>query len=156
MRPQTYRVELSDEDRVRLLLLISQGSAPARVVRRAHTLLQASEGAFDHQIAAALHVDRSTVQRTRERFSTGGLEAALYESPRPGAERKLDGKAEAFLVALACTDAPEGREHWSMQMLADKLVELGLVPSISDETVRRTLKKTTSSPGFVISGASRR
>lgn len=156
MRPQTYRVELSAEDRARLLLLIGQGTASARMIRRAHTLLWASEGAFDHQIAAALHVDRSTVQRTRERFCGGGLDAALHESPRPGAERKLDGKAEAFLVALACTDAPEGREHWSMQMLADKIVELGLVPSISDETVRRTLKKTTSSPGSRTSGASRR
>jgi transposase len=156
MRPQTYRVELSEPDRVRLLLLVRQGTAPARVVRRAHSLLQASEGAFDHQIAVALHVNRTTVQRTRERFSRGGLDAALYESSRPGAESKLDGKAEAFLVALACTDAPRGREHWSMQMLADKLVELGVVESISDETVRRTLKKTRRSRGSASSGASRR
>jgi transposase len=156
MRPQTYRVELSEENRVRLLLLIRQGSAPARVVRRAHTLLRSSEGACDHEIAAALHVNRTTVQRTRERFSHGGLDAALYESARPGAEPKLDGKAEAFLVALACTEAPQGREHWSMQMLADKLVELGLVETISDETVRRTLKKTRRSPGSRSSGASQR
>lgn len=141
MRPQTYRVELSYEDRVRLRLLISQGSAPARVIRRAHTLLLASDGTFDHQVAYALHVDRSTVQRTRQRFCCDGLEAALYESPRPGAEPKLNGKGEAFLVALACSDAPEGRERWSMQLLADKIVELGIVDEISDETVRRTLKK---------------
>jgi transposase len=156
MRPQTYRVELSEEHRVRLLLLIRQGRASARVVRRAHTLLQASEGAFDHQIASALHVNRVTVQRTRERFCEGGLEAALYESPRPGSEPKLDGKAEAFLVALACSEAPEGRERWSMQMLADKIVELGLVEEISDETVRRTLKKTRRNRGSRSSGASRR
>lgn len=156
MRPQTYRVELSEEDRVGLLLLVRQGHASARVVRRAHTLLQASEGAFDHQIASALHVNRSTVQRTRERFSYGGLAIALHESVRPGAEPKLDGKAEAFLVALACSDAPEGREHWTMQLLADKLVELGRVEAISDETVRRTLKKTRRSPGSRSSGASPR
>ncbi len=154
MRPQTYRVELSEADRVRLLLLVRQGTAPARVVRRAHTLLQASEGAFDVQIACALHVNRTTVQRTRERFCVSGLDAALYESPRPGAEPKLDGKGEAFLVALACSDAPEGRAHWSLQLLADKVVELGLVHSISDETVRRTLKKTRSSRGSMRSGAS--
>lgn len=155
MRPQAYRVELSDEDLVRLRLLISQGSAPARVIRRAHTLLLASDGAYDHQIASALHVDRSTVQRTRQRFCCDGLDAALYESPRPGAEPKLDGKGEAFLVALACSKAPEGREHWSMQLLADRLVELEIIDSISDETVRRTLKKTRSSPGRRSSGASR-
>ncbi len=156
MRPQTYQVTLSEEERVRLLLLIRQGSAPARVVRRAHTLLLASEGAFDHEIASALHVHRTTVQRTRERFCEGGLEAALRERARPGAEPKLDGKAEAFLVALACSEAPEGKEHWSMQMLADKLVELGLVEAISDETVRRTLKKTRRSPGSPSAGASPR
>jgi transposase len=102
----------------------------------------ASDGAYDHQIASALHVDRSTVQRTRHRFCCDGLDAALYESPRPGAEPKLDGKGEAFLVALACSKAPEGREHWSMQLLADRLVELEIIDSISDETVRRTLKNS--------------
>ena len=153
MRPQTYRVELNEEDRVRLLLLIGQGTAPARVIRRAHTLLQASEGAFDHQIASALHVHRTSVQRTRRRFVEEGLEAALQERARPGAEPKLDGKAEAFLVALACTEAPEGREHWTMQLLSERLVALGLVEAISDETVRRVLKKTRRSPGSASSGA---
>lgn len=156
MRPQTYRVELSEADRVRLLLLVRQGSAPARVIRRAHTLLQTNEGAFDAAIATALHVNRTTVQRTRRRFSEAGVDAALYESPRPGAEPKLDGKGEAFLVALACSEAPTGREHWSLQMLAERIVELGLVEAISDETVRRVLKKTRPSPGSVSSGASRR
>ncbi len=153
MRPQTFRVKLSEEDRVRLLLLIRQGSAPARVIRRAHTLLLASEGAFDHEIASALHVHRTTVQRTREHFCEGGLDAALYESPRPGAEPKLDGRGEAFLVALACTEAPEGREHWTMQLLAERLVALGVVEAISDETVRRVLKKTRRGPGSRSSGA---
>jgi transposase len=154
MRPQTYRVELSEEDRVRLLLLVRQGKTSAQVIRRAHTLLRASEGAFDHQIASALHVNRTTIQRTRERFCASGLDAALYDRPRPGSEPKLDGRCEAFLVALACSDPPAGREHWSMQMLADKLVELNVVEAISDETVRRVLKKTRRSRGSVSSGAS--
>lgn len=154
MRPQTYRVELSEENRVRLLLLVRRGRAPARVIRRAHMLLQASESRFDHEIASSLHVHRTSVQRTRRRFSEEGLDAALYERARPGAEPTLDGKGEAFLVALACSDPPEGREHWSMQMLANKLVELGRVEAISDETVRRTLKKTRRSPGLLSSGAS--
>lgn len=156
MRPQTYRVQLSDADRLRLLLLVRQGKGSAQVIRRAHTLLHASEGAFDHQISSALYVHRTTVQRTRERFCQRGLDAALYDLPRPGAEPKLDGKGEAFVVALACCNAPEGREHWTMQMLADRIVELGLVESISDETVRRTLKKTRRSHGSRSSGASRR
>lgn len=154
MRPQTYRVELSEAERVRLLLLIRQGSAPARVIRRAHVLLRASEGAVDHQIASALHAHRTSVQRTRRRFAEAGLDAALYDRPRPGAEPKLDGKGEAFLVALACSDPPAGKEHWSMQLLAGKLVELGLVEAISDETVRRVLKKTRRSRGSASSGAS--
>jgi transposase len=88
----------------------------------------------------------------RKRFGTGGLDAALYDKPRPGAVRKLDGKQEALLVALACSQ-PDERETWTMQLLADKLVELNVVDEISDETVRRTLKKTRSSHGRRSSGA---
>ncbi|RKY62069.1 MAG: hypothetical protein DRP95_02040 [Candidatus Latescibacterota bacterium] len=96
------------------------------------------------------------MRNIRKRFAEEGLEAALNERPHPGAKPKLDGKQEAFLVALACSDPPEGREHWTMQLLADRLVELGVVESISDETVRRVLKKTTSSPGRKDSGVSAR
>lgn len=142
MRPQQYRVLLTEEERARLLVLVGQGRAPARAILRAHILLSASEGAYDWQIAEALHTSRATVHRTRHRFWTEGLERALYDRPRPGAEPKLDGKAEAFLVALACTKAPEGRTCWTMQLLADRLVQLGVVREISDETVRRVLKKT--------------
>jgi transposase len=89
----------------------------------------------------------STVERTRKRFVESGLERALNESSRPGGKRKLTGKQEAYLVALACSDPPEGKKRWSMQLLADRLVELELVEEISDETVRRTLKKGTLSRG---------
>lgn len=94
-----------------------------------------------------LHVGESTVHRTRQKFVEGGVEFGLSEEPRAGGRRKLDGKGEAFLVATACSDPPNGRQSWTMQLLADKLVEIQLVDSISDETVRRCLKKTTSSRG---------
>ena len=141
MRPQTYRVELSEEERVRLRMLTTQGQAPARVIRRAHMLLLASEGAPDHETAAALHAHEGTVQRLRKRYSSEGLDAALYDRSRPGAQPKLDARGEAFLIALACSDPPEGRETWTMQLLADRLVAAGLVEEISDETVRRVLGK---------------
>jgi transposase len=96
----------------------------------------------DEKIAAALHVHRVTVERIRRRFVEGGLEQALNEQPRLGGRPKLDDKQEAMLVALACSQAPEGRSRWTLQLLADRLVELDVVDAISDETVRRTLKKT--------------
>lgn len=141
MRPQTYRVELGEAERVRLRLLTTQGVAPARVIRRAHVLLRASEGLADHEVAAALRVHPTTVQRLRRRYASAGLDAALYDRPRPGAAPKLDARGEAFLIALACSDPPEGRESWTMQLLADRLVVAGVVEEISDETVRRRLGK---------------
>ena len=147
MRTKQYRVELTDEERDELLLLISRGAAPARVIRRAHILLRASEDAEDAATAAALHTSAATVARTRERFARAPagerLQRALYERPRPGASPKLGPKEEAHLIALACSDAPEGRTYWTMQLLADRLVELKVVEEISDETVRRVLKKTS-------------
>lgn len=140
-RPQTYRVELSEAERIRLLMLTQQGEAAARVIRRAHMLLRASEGVPDHAVASALHAHPGTVQRLRKRFSAEGLDAALYDRPRPGAEPKLDARGEAFLIALSCSTPPEKRERWTMQLLADKLVAAGIVEEISDETVRRVLGK---------------
>jgi transposase len=119
----------------------------ARKLTRAHVLLQADAGATDNAIAAALSIGTATVERLRKRFVEEGLEAALTERPRPGSQRKLAGKQEAFLIALACSTPPEERQCWTMQLLADKLVELQVVEAISDETVRRTLKKTRSNPG---------
>lgn len=91
---------------------------------------------------AALNVSRPCVERIRKRFVADGMERALNEDPRPGQKRKLDGRAEATLIATACTEAPEGHGHWSLRLLAGKLVQLQVVDSISYETVRRTLKKT--------------
>lgn len=142
-----YRVDLSEAERTTLLGLIQKGKTAARKVRRAHVLLLAAEGKTDRQISEPLHTGTATVERLRKRFVEEGLEAALAEKARPRAQRKLDGKQEAFLVALTCSTPPEGRRHWTMQLLADRLVELGVVESLSDETVRRLLKQTTSSPG---------
>ncbi len=89
----------------------------------------------------------STVERIRKRFVEGGLEWALTERPRPGGTPKLQGKAEAFLIATACSAPPRGRQRWTLQLLAERVVEVGLVDTISDETIRRTLKKTTLNPG---------
>ncbi len=138
-----YIVDLTDEERADLTALLHKGTTSARRLNRAHILLQADMGRSDPAIAQALHVGESTVHRTRERFVEEGLTAALSERPRPGGTRSLAGKQEAFLVALACTDAPAGRAHWTLQLLAERLVELKQVETISDETVRRTLKKTS-------------
>ena len=137
-----YIVDLTADERAGLLALLNKGVAPARKLTRARILLLADEGGTDREIAAALHVHPATVERTRRRFVEGGVERALSERPRPGGRPKLDGKQEAYLIALACSRAPEGRAQWTMQLLADRLVELRVVDAISDETVRRTLKKT--------------
>lgn len=144
---KTYIVDLTTEERTQLLNLIKKGSLAARKLTRAHILLQADQGATDDAIASALHINRSTVERTRKKFVQGNLDLALAERPRPGAKRKLDPKQEAFLIATTCSAPPQGQKCWTMQLLADEIVALGVVDTISDETVRRTLKKTFSSPG---------
>lgn len=142
-----YIVTLSETERAELTTLIRQGKSRARTITRAHILLLSDEGYSDCDVAASVHVHVNTVERVRQRYVEGDLEVALYDRQIPGAKRKLDGKAEAFLVATACTDAPDGRACWTMQLLADELVRLDIVDSISDETVRRTLKKTKLNRG---------
>jgi len=117
----------------------------------------AAEGRLtDDEIAAATGRSRSLVERTRKRFVLSGLEVALWDKPRRGGLPKLDERGRATLIALACANPPEGRTCWTMQLLANELVIRQVVPSISDETVRRTLKKTASSRGSKSTGASRR
>jgi transposase len=142
-----YIVKLSEEEKKDLYALTHKGTCGVRKLRRAQMLLLADEGLTDEEIARALDGSVSTVERVRKRFVEEGLEAALSERPRPGARRKLDGRQEAYLLALASSDPPEGKKHWSMQLLADRLVELEIVEEISDETVRRTLKKGMLSRG---------
>jgi len=149
-----YVVKLTKDERKRLRKLISAGTAPARMLNRARILLKTdlgehSEGRVltDREIAGMLETSTATVQRVRERFCTQGLDAALERSvPDRLYKRSLDGRAEARLIALACSEAPGGRDRWSMRLLADKAVELGIVESLSHETVRKTLKKTSCVP----------
>jgi transposase len=156
MRKKVYVVELTHDERQQVQAVIRGGMAKARMVTRAQILLHASEDKQDKEIAAALHTSESTVGRIRKRFVEDGLHGALYEVTRPGGARKLTGAQEAHLIALACSDPPQGRGEWTMQLLADRLVTLGIVEAISDETVRRTLKRGTLSLGDTSSGASRR
>jgi len=142
-----YRVTLTDEERERLHGLTRKGTASVRMVRRAQTLLLAAEGRIDEDIASALQIGVATVERTRRRCVEEGLEESLRERPRPGARPKLGPKQQAFVVALACTKPPEGRERWTMQLLADRVVELRIVPDITDEAIRLLLKKPGSSRG---------
>jgi len=141
-----YRVYLNKEREAALLEMVTKGTAGARPIRRAHTLLLAWEGQTDEQIAVVMRCRTETVAATRQRFLDRGLES-LYDKPRPGRQRKLDGRAEAIVVALACTDPPDSRPRWTMQLLADQLVTLGVVDSCCDETVRRVLKNRRSSRG---------
>ena len=147
-----YKVDLTDAERERLRALVSKGAAAARMIRRARTLLLAADARIAAEIAAALRIGVATVERTRRRFVEAGLEAALVERPRPGAAPKLSPKQQAFVIALACTRPPEGRLRWTLQLLADRLVELEVIPDISDEAIRRRLKKTGSSRGSSGSG----
>jgi transposase len=145
--PEKYIVTLTTEERQQLLEVTHHNTISGRRFKRAQILLLADEGHGDEIIAQMLYVGESTVHRTRQKFVDGGVEFALSEAPRLGGKRKLDGKAEAFLVATVCSDPPKGKAEWTMQMLAERLVEVNLVDQISDETVRRTLKKTTSNLG---------
>jgi transposase len=145
-----YKVTLTAEERQDLLELIAAGKAAAQRLAHARILLKADAAPggpawSDEPIAEAVEVSAATVERVRQRFVEHGLEAALVRKPqdRPSRQRKLDGRAEARLIALACSPPPEGRTEWTMQLLADKLVALEIVEAVSDATVRRTLKKTS-------------
>lgn len=140
--PVKYTINLTQEEHQQLIDLTKKGKNSARVLKRAQMLLLADQGYQDKAIADMLMVGESTVHRTRQRYVEEGVELALSERPRPGREKKMTPQAEAFLIATACSDPPSGRESWTMQLLADKLVSLELIDSISDETVRTTLKKT--------------
>jgi transposase len=156
MPARKYRVALTESEREQLLNIARRGKSSARKVKRALILCQADEGRNDQQIAEALLVGAATVNRVRQRFVEEGMESALNERPRPGQRRKLDGKQEAHLVAVACSPAPAGHARWTLRLLADKVVELEFADSISPETVRQVPKKTNSSRGRRRSDAFRR
>jgi transposase len=146
---KVYRVTLTPEEREQLRQMVSRGKADARKLAHARILLQADEaeggpGRTDERIASALDTATRTVERVRERFVEQGLDAALL--PKPSKRiyaRKLDGRQEARLIALACSKPPAGKARWTLRMLADEMVELEVVESLSHETVRQALKKTS-------------
>ena len=163
MVQEKYAVRLSSEDQEQLRGLIHSGRHSARVINRARILLKTDEGWSAPQVGAALDTSQRTVFRTKRRYAEEGLEGVLHDHPQANRYRKIDDRGEAHpvsstgqaLIALACSDAPEGHEHWTLRLLAGKVVELGLVPSLSYETVRLRLKKTRSSRGGSSNGASR-
>jgi hypothetical protein len=152
MRKQ-YVVRLSEEERAWLQTMIGRGAAPARAQTHARILLKANRGEAgpewtDAAISAALEVDPTTVARVLKLYVTDGLEAALHrKAPDRVYRRKLDGEQEARLVAVACSEPPTGHKRWTLRLLADKPVELEVVETVSHETVRQTLKQTSSSRG---------
>jgi transposase len=149
-------VRLTPEQRAELTDRLEREALNGRRRRHFQILLLADEGQTDEQIAATTGASRSTVERHRKRFARERLEAALTDEPRSGAPPKLDGKQEAMIVALACSDAPEGQARWTAKLLASRAVVLEVVESVSESTVRRILKKTRSSRGRSGRGASRR
>ena len=161
MPAKKYRVTLSREEHQQLSQLVDTGKVAAAKRKHAQMLLHADESEQglswdDDRIAQANRVHRTTVERLRQRFVEQGLEAALNRTPRQrNKARKLDGAGEAKLVALVCGEPPEGRKRWSLELLAEELVRLGTVDSISYETVRKTLKKTNLSLGGTRNGVSR-
>ena len=162
MPAKKYRVYLNGKKRSNLSRLVSTGANKARTITRARILLLADEsprgisrgmGKTDKEIIEVLGISASTVSNIRQRFVEDGMEEALDEKPRLGRPPLFTGRDEAELTAIACTDPPEGYGRWSVRLLSDKLVELGVVESISRETVRLMLKKGISSHGLSVNGA---
>jgi len=146
---KTYIVRLTDDEQQALIQLTKSGKAAAYKIKHAHILLQVDANGpnwSDAHVAKALHCHGNTVRNVRQRFVAQGLEAALgrQQQGKPSRPRLLDGAKEAHLIALRCSQPPEGQAKWTLQLLADKLVELAIVETISYETVRQTLKKTCS------------
>ena len=151
-----YAVRLELEQKEELQHLIRVGKSSARVTARARILLKSDDGWAAPQVAEALDVALGTVYRIKQHFTEEGLERALRDRRQANRYRKLDDRGEAHLVALACSPAPEGHDHWTLRLLAGKVVELGLASSMSHEGVRKRLKKTLSSRGRRRNGASPR
>jgi transposase len=149
-----YVVALTDDERAALEQ--EAGPLTRRQRYRAQVLLGADAGETDEEIADEVGVSPGTVANVRRRFVAGGLDAALNDRPRPGAAPVLDGKAEAIIIATACSPVPEGRATWTARMLANRLVEMQVVESVSEDTILRVLKKVTSSRGRSGRGACRR
>lgn len=143
---QKHIITLSSQQKQYLHTIIHKGKRNARVILRARILLASARGTTDKDIGKTEKVHWTTVERIRARFHQGGIDRALYDAPRTGQPRKLDTNTEAHLVALACSDPPEGREHWTLQLLQKKMVEDKKVTSISDVCILSYLKNRKLKP----------
>lgn len=155
MRTKKWVVKLTEEEQQALKEMLRSGTHNSRVLNRARVLLLAHENRYDEEVAQIVGVTTTTVANIRRRYVQGGLEAALYDRPHPRRPPRLDGHQEAYLIALSQSTPPEGRRRWTLRLLADRLVELGVVEHVCPETVRKALKKTKSNPGSSERGASR-
>lgn len=147
MSKKIHCVSLTDQARQELTGYLHKGVHPSRVLNRARALLLADRGQSDEAIAAQVGLSNTTVYNIRRRFSAEGVDGALYEKPRPGHKPKVTARIEAKLCSIVCSDPPEGRSRWTLRLLADRLIELELVDSISHTAVRDALKKMNLSPG---------
>ena len=149
-------ITLSESEQASLHTFLHAGKANARTFTRARVLLKADEGWTDQQICEAFDISRNTSIRVRQLYLEGGLEAVLHDKRQQRYRQALTGGQAAHLIALVCTPAPTGHDHWTLRLLAGKAVELGFVESISPETIRQLLKKMNSNPGSTNSGVSQR
>ena len=164
MVQKKYEVSLSSEEKGQLRRVVRSGRSSAQAITRARILLKADEGWTAAQVAGALDISERTVIRTRKRYAEAGLAGTLHRRNQVHRYRKVDERVEAHpvsgtgqaLIALACSPAPDGHDHWELRLLADRMVELGVVESLSHETVRQHLKKTRSSRGGSSNGVSPR
>ena len=147
MANEKHEVHLKDEERRKLLGIVSKGRNKAVVIQRAHILLKVDEGKTDAEISQMLYVSEQTIRRIRLRFAQEGLQAALEDRPHPTIGSELDEKQEARIIALACSEPPAGQVRWTLELLTQAVLKDGIVPHISPETVRLLLKKTNSNPG---------
>lgn len=144
---EKHSIKLTSKERDRLVAIVSKGRNKASYIQRAHILLKSDEGKTDSEISQWLYVSEQTIRRIRLRFCEDGLEAALEDKAHPKREGVLNERQQAYLVALACSHPPSGRERWTVELLTAQLLADGVVSTVSPETVRLVLEKTNSNPG---------
>jgi transposase len=145
-------VSLTEEERQLLHMFVHRGKANARTLTRARVLLKVDEGWKDQDIVAAFDICQATVTNVCKRYTECGLEGVLHDKVQQHRRRALNGQQAAYLIAIACSPVPDGHDHWTVRLLADKVVELGFVSRISPDTIHQLLKKTNSSPGSTSTG----
>ena len=147
MANEKHEVHLKEEERRKLIGIVSKGRNKAVIIQRAHILLKVDEGKTDAEISQMLYVSEQTIRRTRQRFAEEGLQAALEDKPHPATGSGLDEKQEARIIALACSEPPAGQARWTLELLTQEVLKDGIVTHLSPETVRLLLKKTNSNLG---------